>query len=127
MEWPSAQIDPALLLAMRGRVRAKIAADLEREASEAEELRGRALRALVPALAQARAQQLCGEVWLIGSYAWGAPHEKSDVDLVAEGCRDPDLLAAVVGQRLGVEVHVIRLERAPEALRARTIGEGRPL
>jgi predicted nucleotidyltransferase len=112
---------------LRAAVRAKIARDLERERAEAEERRARVREALPAALADAREQGLCEAAWLFGSYAWGTPGERSDVDLLVDACPDPEHLAAIVARATGTEVHVIDLRDAPEGLRERALAEGEPL
>lgn len=119
--------DPALLRAFRAAVRAKFARDLEAEQAAAERLRRRTLADLQVGLADARRQGLCGAAWLFGSYAWGRPTERSDVDLLVAACRDPDLLAVIVGRATGTDVHIVQVEHAPESLRDRVAADGVPL
>jgi predicted nucleotidyltransferase len=121
------ELDPALLRAFRAAVRAKIARDLEQEDAAAAERRERVRAAVAQGLAQARGEGLVGAAWLFGSYAWGQPGERSDVDLLVEGCRDPLRVASVVGQLTRTEVHVVCVEDAPESLRARATRDGVPL
>ena len=67
---------------------------------------------------------MCAQVWLFGSYAWGEPSERSDIDLLVAGCADPDRLASAVGRKTGTDVHIVQLERAPDSLRQRALAEG---
>lgn len=116
--------DAELLRAFRDKVRAQIIQALEEERAQAEDLRARVVPSVQRALLEARDETLCGRAWLFGSYAWGQPGARSDVDLLVEACPDPDRLAAAVARRTGTEVHVVPLEDAPEALRVRAQEEG---
>jgi predicted nucleotidyltransferase len=106
-------------------VRAKIESDIEREGALAAERRAGVLPKVARALIEARRAGLCGDAWLFGSYAWGAPGERSDVDLLVEEARDPDAIASVVGGACGLDVHVVERERAPASLVKRALAEGR--
>ncbi|MBI5480602.1 MAG: nucleotidyltransferase domain-containing protein [Deltaproteobacteria bacterium] len=117
-------LDPELLRAFREAVRAKIARDLAGEDAAAAERKQRVRAAVERGLAQARGEGLLRAAWLFGSYAWGQPGERSDVDLLVEGCRDPLRVASVVGRITGTEVHVVCVEDAPESLRERALTEG---
>ena len=113
-----------LLDAFRTAVRAKIQRDLDAEAERARTLRAEVLPRVEEATASARLQELCSRVWLFGSYAWGQPSERSDVDLLVEACSDPFRFAGLVATACGRDVHAIELERAPEGLRQRVLAEG---
>jgi predicted nucleotidyltransferase len=119
--------DPELYRAFRRAVRAKIAHDLEAEAEAAAERREDVRALLGPVLQQARDRGLCRAAWLFGSYAWGEPGERSDVDILAEACTDPEAVASIVGRATGKDVHVVPLEDAPASLRERVLAEGEPL
>lgn len=119
--------DAHLYQAFRHAIRAKISRDLEVEAAAAAERRVRVRSALGAALEEARDRGLCRAAWLFGSYAWGDPGERSDVDLLAESCPDPEALASIVGRATGRDVHVVPLEDAPESLRERVWTEGERL
>jgi predicted nucleotidyltransferase len=108
-------------------VRRKIARDLEQEDATAAALRLTVLPLVAAAVASARQEGLCREVWLFGSFVWGAPTERSDVDLLVAGCDDPMLLAGVVGKAAARAVHVVRLESADAGLRERVLRDGRAL
>jgi predicted nucleotidyltransferase len=97
---------------------------LAQEQAHSAHLRSRVVPLVQQALVDARGAALCGRVWLFGSYAWGEPTERSDVDLLAEDCPDPDRLAAVVARRTGTDVHVVPNEDAAETLRLRAHQEG---
>jgi predicted nucleotidyltransferase len=114
-----------LLHALRERVDAKIRADLAAEEQAAQALRERVLAAVRGAVEQARSAGPCGRVWLFGSFAWGEPGERSDVDLLVEG--DDSALARRVEQASGRAVHAIRLAEAPASLRERVLAHGLPL
>src|SRR2546423_105217 len=121
----SVTLDPELLAAFRRTVRAKIARDLEREAAQAERLRQEVVPRVAEAGSGARARGLCDRAWLFGSFAWGAPGERSDVDLLVDG--DADGVAALVDRACGRMVLALRLEEAPESLRVRVFSDGKPL
>ena len=113
---------------MRARVRATIAADLERERATAEALREQVQPRLRQAVADARADGIVtGRVWLIGSFAWGQPTAASDVDLLVEACDDRDALAARVSRRVDRDVDVVPLGQADPALVPHLLREGVPL
>lgn len=108
--------------AFRDAVLAKIRRDLAAEAEVSERLRSERLPRLSEIVAAARDEGICREVFLFGSYAWGNPTARSDLDLLVAG--DADELAWRVGSALGCEVDAWELDRAPPALieRARTEG-----
>src|SRR5436190_19510595 len=103
-----------LLHALRERVDAKIRADLAAEEQAGQALREQVLAAVRGAVEEARSEGPCGRVWLFGSFAWGQPGERSDVDLMVEG--DDEALARRVEQASGREVHAIRMAEAPASL-----------
>jgi predicted nucleotidyltransferase len=110
-----------------GGVIAGIEADLARETQQAEALRGSVIPVVVERIEQARRAGRCARVWLFGSFAWGEPRERSDVDLLVEGCADPDALAADVWRHVERAVHVVALERAPASLVERVLESGKAL
>ena len=116
---------PQLLRALRERVDAKIRADLAAEEQAAQVLREQVLAAVRSAVEEARSEGLSGRVWLFGSFAWGQPGERSDVDLLVEA--DDDALARRVERASGREVHAIRMAEAPASLRERVLAHGLPL
>lgn len=73
--------------AFRQRVRETVTRDLEREDAEAEALRLDVVDKLRAAIAAERERGECAEAWLFGSFAWGRPVERSDVDVLVKGCR----------------------------------------
>jgi len=111
----------------RRRVLENIEADLAREAAQAEALRAAVVPVVAEALGDARREGRCERTWLFGSFAWGQPTERSDVDLLVARCEDPDALAAEVWRKVDRAVHVVTLERAPESLVQRVLAEGLPL
>jgi predicted nucleotidyltransferase len=111
----------------RRAVRAKIAVDLQHEQDASHALRERVLPALRLAIARARADGVCARAWLIGSFSRGEPRISSDVDLVVDGCRDPDALADRIARACGRPAHVIDFATAPESLRERALAEGEAL
>lgn len=121
------QDDRELYRAFRRAVRDKIAGDLAAEEAAAAERRARVRKALRAALVEVRSRSLCDRAWLFGSYAWGSPGERSDVDIMAERCRDPEAVASIVARATGTDVHVVPIESAPPSLRDRVLAEGEPV
>jgi predicted nucleotidyltransferase len=119
--------DPELVRAFGRAVRAHFEKEVAQEREQAEARRAAVLPKVRAALARARTEGLCGGAWLFGSYAWGEPGERSDVDLLVEGCADPIAVASLVGRGCGLDVHVIRMSDAPASLRERVRDEGVPL
>jgi predicted nucleotidyltransferase len=119
--------DPELIEAFGRAVRRKFAEQAAREQAESEARRRAILPIVRQAVADARDQQVCGRAWLFGSYAWGQPGVRSDVDILAEDCPDSILLASIVGRACQLDVHVIEAESAPSSLRDRAMKEGLPL
>jgi predicted nucleotidyltransferase len=122
-----AEIDPALLRAFRAAICAKIEREIAREQQTAERLRSEVLPRLRRGVERARDEGLCQGAWLIGSYAWGTPTERSDVDIVLEKAGDLTRIASLVGEEVRCQVHVIPLGAASEELRQRAISSGVPL
>lgn len=114
-------LDP-LQIAFRDAVRAKIRRDLAAEAATSERLRNDRVPHLREVIAAARAEGLCRGVWLFGSYAWGQPTERSDIDLLVDG--DADEIAWRVSRALDCEVDGWPLTAAPAELVARARSEG---
>jgi len=124
----SAAFSGELLQAFRRAVRTRIAKELAEDSARSESRRAAVHGALPSALEAARAAGLlAGRAWLFGSYAWGSPGERSDVDLLVEGCPDVLELAVKIGQVLACEIHVVALEQAPQSLRELVLAQGRPL
>jgi predicted nucleotidyltransferase len=119
-----ARIDPSLLAAFRATVREQLTEQLDQERRRAETLRSRMVPIVRLALVEARRAGLCDHAWLFGSYAWGTPTERSDIDLLVAACREPEALASVVGRATGTDVHVVPLEQAPRTLVERVETEG---
>jgi len=120
-------MDRSLLVAFRRRVVAVIDEDLAREETDAEAQRDLVLPSVSAALARSRRAGECSRAWLFGSFAWGLPVERSDVDILVESCPDPDALAATIWRAVERPVHVVQLERAPPSLVERVLRDGRPL
>ena len=118
---------PELVRAFGQAVRRHFAQEVEREKAQTEARRAAALPAVRRGVEQARAKGLCSRAWLFGSYAWGAPGERSDVDILAEDCVDPFLVASIVGRACGRDVHVIERSNAPASLVERVAADGLPL
>jgi predicted nucleotidyltransferase len=117
--------EESLLAAFRRRVDETIARRLEEEARASESLRTSVLAELKPEIERARADGVCGRVWLFGSFAWGEPRSDSDLDLLVEG--DDAEIGWRVSRACRREVHVIREADAPLSLRSRVFEEGIPL
>jgi predicted nucleotidyltransferase len=111
-----------LFAAFRRRIDEKIEADLRREHELSEQLRASLLPLLEREVALARAAGVCKRVWLFGSFAWGAPEPRSDIDLLVEG--DDSALARRVEKALGREVHALGLQEAPAELVERALARG---
>jgi predicted nucleotidyltransferase len=121
---PEALQEP-LLRSLRRRVDEKILADLAAEERVAEALRQEVWASLERAVQSARQDGWYGRVWLFGSFAWGQPHERSDVDLLVEG--DEHFLAQRVSELVRREVHSLHVAEAPASLRERVLAYGRLL
>lgn len=120
---PAITEDP-LLRAFRQRVRETMARELERERSGAEALRSDVLGKLREAIGAERVRGECAEVWLFGSFAWGTPTDRSDVDLLVKGCKNPDGLAGRLWLACGRPAHVLDFATAPQSLVDRAVAEG---
>ena len=119
--------DPELIQAFRRTVMRHFERQIEREREEAEARRAEVLPLLRASVEEARRQGSCRRAWLFGSYAWGQPGERSDLDLLVDGCADPFGLASRIGRACGKDVHVIDWADAPESLRTRVLAEGTAL
>jgi predicted nucleotidyltransferase len=124
---PSQLPDPELVKAFNHTVRRHFAAQIAREREEAEVRRGAVVPLVRQAVARARAEGRCERVWLFGSYAWGEPGDRSDVDILVEGCADSIALASLIGRACERDVHVIDGADALDSLRGRVSAEGLPL
>lgn len=116
--------DPDLVRAFARAVRAHFEQEIAQEHAQAEARRAAVLPTVRNAVGRAQAEGLCGDAWLFGSYAWGQPGERSDIDLLVDGCADPLVVASVVGRACGLDVHVIELSHAPLSLKDRVREEG---
>jgi predicted nucleotidyltransferase len=92
--------------------------------------RAKRLHAVLPAAQHLLQEHYgAGRVILFGSLASGAYSERSDVDLAVDGLpaqRYFEALAELMDLFAG-PVDLVRLEEAPESLRARIAAEGKPL
>lgn len=116
--------DAELLRAFRAAVRATVERELENERRDAEARRARVLPEVLRAVTECRSRGLCGRAWLFGSYAWGNPNERSDVDLLVEDCDDAVRMASTVMSACGLLCHVVEREAAPPTLVERALQEG---
>ena len=119
--------DPDLVRAFGRAVRAHFEEELAKERGQAEVRRAAVLPRVHAAIERARADGLCGGAWLFGSYAWGEPGERSDVDLLVEDCADTFMVASLLGRACGRDVHVIEMSEAPPSLKERVHVDGVPL
>jgi len=119
--------DPDLVRAFGRAVRAHFEKELAKERGQAEARRAAVVPRVHAALERARADGLCGGAWLFGSYAWGEPGERSDVDLLVEDCADTFMVASLVGRGCERDVHVIEMSEAPPSLKERVHKDGVPL
>jgi predicted nucleotidyltransferase len=120
--------DPELLEAFGRAVHRHFEEEIARERAESEARRVMVLPAVRRGVEQARAEGACGRAWLFGSYAWGEPSERSDVDILAQHCADPFRVASIVGRACALDaVHVIDWASAPQSLRDRVVEDGQPL
>jgi predicted nucleotidyltransferase len=119
--------DPDLVRAFGRAVRAHFEEEVAKEREQAEARRAAVLPSIRAAVERARADGLCDGAWLFGSYAWGEPGERSDIDLLVENCADPFMVASRVGQACGRDVHVIEMSEAPPSLKERVLADGVPL
>ena len=119
--------DPELVRAFGRAVRAHFEQELVRERGQAESRRAAVLPQVRAAVERARADRLCGRAWLFGSYAWGEPGERSDIDLLVDNCADPFMVASLVGRACRRDVHVIEMAEAPSSLKQRGREDGVPL
>jgi len=119
--------DPDLVRAFGRAVRAHFDEELTKERGQAEARRATVLPGVRAALERARADGLCGDAWLFGSYAWGEPGERSDIDLLVKDCADPFMVASLVGRVCGRDVHIIEMSEAPPSLKERVQESGVPL
>lgn len=108
-------------------MRAHFEEELANERREAEARRAAVLPEVRRAITRARTEGLCRDAWLFGSYAWGEPGERSDVDVLADGCDDPFMVASLIGRACGLDVHVIAMSDAPASLKDRVRQDGVPL
>jgi predicted nucleotidyltransferase len=119
--------DPDLVRAFGRAVRAHFEEELAKERGQAEVRRAAVVPRVHAAIERARADGLCGGAWLFGSYAWGEPGERSDIDLLVEDCADTFVVASLVGRACGRDVHVIEMSEAPPSLKERVHEDGVPL
>ncbi|MBC7793588.1 MAG: nucleotidyltransferase domain-containing protein [Clostridia bacterium] len=119
--------DGALYRAFRRTVIAKIERDLAAERLAATKVLELTMPRVRSSVGEARRQRLCTRAWLFGSFAWGQPTGRSDIDLLLADCLDPDTVAVMVGHVVGRPVHVLKLEEAPASLVERALRDGVPI
>jgi hypothetical protein len=119
--------DPQLVRAFRRAVLRHFEEQIAREGEEAEARRAAVVPLVRQSIARARDEGLCRSAWLFGSYAWGRPGERSDVDILVDDCLDPFRVASLVARACGCDAHVVDWSDAPESLRLRVSAEGLPL
>jgi predicted nucleotidyltransferase len=116
--------DPELVQAFRCAVLRHFEQQVLREGEEAEARKSAIVPLVRQSIARARDEGLCQRAWLFGSYAWGRPGERSDVDILVDGCTDTFRMASLVGRACARDVHVVDWSDAPESLRQRVSAEG---
>jgi predicted nucleotidyltransferase len=119
--------DPELLGLLRQAIRRTFEAQITLEADQARARRAAVIPRVREAIERARQDGMFTRAWLFGSYAWGQPGERSDVDILVTQCADPICVASLVGRACGLDVHVVDWEEASESLRVRALEEGQPL
>jgi len=119
--------DPVALQEFRRTVSRHFEAQIASERRASEVRKTTVIPKVREGVARARAQGLCGRAWLFGSYAWGDPGERSDVDIFVEGRADTIAIASVVGRACGIDVHVVDSGEAPDSLRERITRDGQAL
>jgi predicted nucleotidyltransferase len=119
--------DPELLRLFRQSVRRTFEAQIALEHEQSTVRRAAVVPRVRESVERARQVGLFTKAWLFGSYAWGQPGERSDVDILVADCSDTIGVASLVGRACGCDVHVVDWEEAPESLRARVLEEGVPL
>jgi predicted nucleotidyltransferase len=62
------------------------------------------------------AGEVSGRVWLIGSYAWGQPDARSDIDLLMETCPNRFGMMQRIEDPVGLDVDVILVDEADPRL-----------
>jgi predicted nucleotidyltransferase len=106
-----------LLEAVHARVRANVEAQLARENAIADTLTARNVPSVRKAIAEARnAGEVSGRVWLIGSYAWGQPDARSEIDLLMETCPNRFGMMQRIEDAVGLDVDVILVDEADPRL-----------
>jgi predicted nucleotidyltransferase len=120
-------VDQALYQAFRRRILENIEADLAHEDRAAAIARAEMTAKVAGAIGAARSRGECDRAWLFGSFAWGRPGERSDVDLLVERCSDPDVLSAALWSLCERAVHVVELEKAAVSLVQRVQSDGKSL
>jgi len=118
------ELHAPLFGAFRRRVDACIAQQLQREEGRAETLRGAVLQAVREGVAQARRQGCRARIWVFGSFAWGRPAVRSDVDLLVETQSEVERVAQAVAAHCSRPLHVLAADRADRTLMARVMTEG---
>lgn len=103
-----------------------------RAAESARERRAESARALLPALLRhLRQQYRVRRVWVFGSLVEGGFHERSDIDLAAEGLPPGAALFRAAAQlddlAAPFTVDLVPFEEASPALRERILSRGRLL
>lgn len=119
--------DPELIQALRRVIRRHLDDQIAGERKAADGRRAEVLPRVRQGIERARAEGWCRRAWLFGSYAWGEPGERSDVDILVEGSRDTFVVASLVGRACGRDVHVIDMSDAPASLKERVLVDGMAL
>lgn len=94
------------------------------EDAEAERLRAEVVPQVRRVLSELRGAGRVGRAWLFGSYAWGFPTGRSDIDVLVEGAADPFEIAGRLIHDVGLMAHVVSFDDAPPSLVERVLSEG---
>lgn len=110
-------------------LRRTLAARVSQSRAEAEARRAGAVDAARAVCRELVREAAIGEAWLIGSAAWGAFGERSDLDIVVRGLASGDAVA--LSDRLAgcarVDVDLLRWEELDESFRSRILALGERL
>lgn len=110
-------------------LRRTLAARVVRSRARAEARRAGAVDAARAVCRELVREGAIGEAWLIGSAAWGAFGDRSDIDIVVRGLASGDAvsLSDRLADRARIEVDLLRWEELHETFRSRILAEGERL
>lgn len=110
-------------------LRRTLAARATRSRADAEDRRARAVDAAHAMCRELVAEGAIAEAWLIGSAAWGAFGDRSDLDIVVRGLASGDAvsLADRLADCVQIEVDLLRWEELDDSFRSRILALGERL